>query len=219
MPGFSIEQAHEWRKAKKTNSPVDPKVDSVLKRLQMMLKKRDHFFFIDDSPTMRQYKPEIEEAFYTLGYISKSIDTNGIELTFASNIKDGKIHYNTNAGPLLEVLKTCRYDQDEGFMEDSLGHLVDDVIIRRLPSGGSERRFSFSSKKPISIFILTDGRWGRDQLAACGVEKPIRKLMNEIMERKLNRTQVMIQFIRFGNDEDGIRHLEYLDDFGKAEGW
>ena len=48
---------------------------------------------------------------------------------------------------------------------------------------------------------------------------PIEKLMGRILELGLPRTHVMIQFIRFGDDPDGISHLRYLDNFGKELKW
>ena len=41
------------------------------------------------------------------------------------------------------------------------------------------------------------------------------KHMDEILERRITRTKVMIQFVRFGDDVHGKRRLEYLDNIGR----
>ena len=220
---ITMEQADEWCRARKgSNSATTHETDRILQRLRTQLNDRDFLFFVDDSSTMQQYKQSIESIFYTLGYISKSIDNNGIELAFASKVKDDPpTHKHSHVTPLLHILEACKYDQDGLFMEKSLGDLVDRVIIPRLFPGGTERRLSFSflrKSKPISIFVFTDGCWGADPFAACGVEQPIRKLMKTCQDRQFPRPRVSIQFLRFGDDVNGIKHLQYLDDFGKREG-
>jgi hypothetical protein len=211
-----MQQAHEWRRAMKTNSSADSHVDRIVKRLQGRLTGRDHLFFIDDSSTMCQYAEEILEPFQTLAYIAKGIVSNEIELAFASD--PWKIHKRAHTTPLVDILKSHIYTQHPGFMEDSLERLVE-VIIERLPQGPPRRRRSFLGKKPISIFVFTDGRWGSDTTAASGVENPILKLMKAITDRNLSRTHVMVQFLRFGEDPVGVQHLNYLDEFGKRKKW
>jgi hypothetical protein len=221
-------QAKTYWEALKAGAPVDPQVQQLVNLLKENLNFRDHLFFIDNSQTMGSRAAEVQEAFSVLAYLAKLIDTDGIELAFAS--KPTNVHKHKDTSPLLEHFKYQRWDQIHGMFEHNLGELIDKVILPRLPSAAPSTFFLPSfiqtktrrlsrTKKPVSIFVFTDGRFGEDLHKACGVENTIRRLMNECKERGISRTQVMIQLIRFGDNENGVRFLHYLDDFGRDEGW
>ncbi|ORY67739.1 uncharacterized protein BCR38DRAFT_407683 [Pseudomassariella vexata] len=181
-------EVFEYREAKKGNGNIDGRVANLISKLKKSLGHRDHIFLIDDSPSMCTHAQNVLHAFTVLSYLAKLIDDNGIELVFAS--------------------------------DPSWGGFIDKAIISRLPDADHKlfgAHIPFGSRKPISAIILTDGSWGPRLTQAGGVEKPIKKLMAKIKSLHLNRTQVMIQFLRFGDDEDGQRYLKFLDEFGNDE--
>ncbi len=60
--------------------------------------------------------------------------------------------------------------------------------------------------RPLNLYILTDGVWQ----PYCDAETPIKRLVRTLLQLKLDRAQVGIQFIRFGEDEEGILRMEKL---------
>lgn len=144
---------------------------------------------------------------------------------------------------LVDILKEqCRYERIESVIEDALSDFMDDEIMPRLPpkdhhrgslsaeaagkSPGSvlQRSASASRKRasshstpntsPISLIIFTNGQWGEGKVGG-GVDVAIKRLTDQLEERELKRTQVMVQFLRFGDDESGIRNLEFLAGLGR----
>ncbi|KAH6997700.1 hypothetical protein BKA56DRAFT_6429 [Ilyonectria sp. MPI-CAGE-AT-0026] len=208
-PVFTLEQAHAYRHAKKTNLPVNVEVEQVIARLHSNLKHRDHIFFIDTSETMKDYATECYEAFKAFSYIAKLTDHDGMELCFSSDPK--KIHKEMGTARLLDKFRDQKWDQIA--FEDKFGEFIDNHVIPRLLSKFL-RIMRGISLKDLTIFVFTDGRWGLDEEPAGGVENPIRNLVNKIQQKGLGRTQVSLQFIQFGNDEMGKRYLPYLDNYG-----
>ncbi|KAF7544091.1 hypothetical protein G7Z17_g10225 [Cylindrodendrum hubeiense] len=210
FPELTLEQVRAYRHAKKNKLPVNSEVERVISILSTNFKHRDHMFFIDTSGTMGQHAEESRNAFKDFAYVAKLIDDDGIELCFSSNPQ--KMHRSSHTSNLVTKFSHQQWNQI-GF-EDKFGVFIDKHVIPRL-SSKVPKFIRSPTLKRLSIFVFTDGRWGYDENAAGGVENPIKKLMDEIKHQKLDRTQVMLQFIRFGNDNDGKRFLSYLDDFGK----
>lgn len=60
----------------------------------------------------------------------------------------------------------------------------------------------------MNVYVFTDGAWQ----PRSNLEKLIQKLANTLTALQQPEDQFGIQFIRFGNDPDGIERLERLDD-------
>jgi hypothetical protein len=103
-------------------------------------------------------------------------------------------------------------------METCLDEFVDVIHKRLSPSLGRNILNGFQ-QKPLSIFVCTDGRWAKDEDKAAGVQRPVQRLAEKVQQLKLGRTRVMLQFLRFGDDENGCRYLKYLDDMGEENGF
>lgn len=216
---LSMKDAANYRKAKKMNERVNSRVEKVIQNLIDNLEQRDHLFLIDDTESMKEHSLEIEESFQTLAYIAKSIDPDALELSFVS--KPLAIIKNKHTSPLVNELRQHlrKHVSVKGRIESSLSTLVTEKIMKRLPYPMPFIGHVPTWSKPITIFVFTDGKWGDGIRVGNGLDTPILHLMRKMNNRGLNRTHVMFQFLRFGNDQEGIRHLAHLDSFGKKEKW
>lgn len=216
---LSMQDAADWRKAMKFEGEVSSKVQGLIENLIENLSRRDLLFLIDDTESMKEHSAEIEVAFQTLTYIAKNIDPDDLELSFVSNplhIIKGK-----KTSQLLEELREhlTKHVSVTGRIESSLSTLINEKIMRHLPFSVPFLGQVPPWYKPITIFVFTDGKWGEGVPVGNGLTAPISNLMRQMKRCHLNRTHVMFQFLRFGNDEKGREHLEYLDNFGKKEDW
>lgn len=216
---LTINDILQYREARKDKRDPAPGVHYLVAKLRSNLARRDHVFFVDDTQSMYTHRAELIRAFTAFSYLAKLIDRDGIELIFASNPR--KIWKDSATSRLIDILERHQFVQESGMMEGKLGELVDHIVTDRLPMTIRGHQMNLLPKKEVSIFVLTDGCWHNnlpDLPNAAGVKAPIERLMRIIHDKGLNRTQVMIQFIRFGNDENGKRYLELLDDFGQDTG-
>lgn len=173
---------------------------------------RDFIFYVENSHSMHNHFQQIEKCLQVYAYIIKGIDKNGFEVVFASNPTNVTKH--TTSTSFKELF--CKQDWTQANAEDKFGTFVDEVIMQRLPARWKR---GILRPKKLSVFVLTDGRWGNISSQACGMQRPIQKLIYKMKERgvEAHRTQVSIQFMRFGDEEAGIRYLDYLDQMGKAQ--
>lgn len=216
---LSMQDAADWRKAMKLEGQVNSRVKKVIDDLIENLKGRDLLFLVDDTESMQEHSMKIEVSFQTLAYIAKSIDPNDLELSFVSKPSD--IIKSRKTSFLREEVRQHlrKHTSVKGRIESSLSTLINEKIMRRLPLSLPLFGQFPAWCKPITIFVFTDGKWGEGVPVGNGLTAPISKLMREMKKRGLNRTHVMFQFLRFGNDERGREHLDYLDDFGEEEDW
>lgn len=217
---LSMQEAHEYRKARKSGLKTDPKVERVIQDALGNLKDRDYLFFIDDTDSMKEHSAQVQECFQTLAYIVKAIDPDPDSLGLSFVSKPLPIIRDKNSGPFVRrlVQHLNDYVSVRGRIEDSLSTLVTEVVIKRLPFSlpfvGHVPR-----SRPITVFVFTDGKWGHEVPIGNGLDTPISNLVREMKNRGLNRTHVMFQFLRFGDDEKGREHLLYLDNLGQKENW
>ncbi|KAI8623409.1 hypothetical protein F5Y19DRAFT_468532 [Xylariaceae sp. FL1651] len=212
-----IKKIKEFIEKSQNGQIIDPAVKELLDHIESNLRDRDQFFFIDDSTSMEQHKDLVLMAFKALSFIAKRLDPNKVELAFASEPKRVKRARDTKR--LVKFVEKHEYRHNPFMMEHSLEELFEKHIIKRLPI----RKWGFNlnpiSRKHMSLYIFTDGNWGDAKKGACGVETPVKSLIDEVRHRKLARNQVSLHIVRFGDNENGKRHLDYLDTFGEEEKW
>jgi len=189
----------------------------LVHHLEHNLGNRDQFFFIDDSESMRLEKRTISEGFCALAHIAKRLDPDRVELAFASQPR--KVFKARRTKRLKKLVDRCEYRGDGSMMESRMGDLVNSVIIPHLPYRIFGVNVNIFARKKVSIYIFTDGDWGDEEQHgdACGVERPIKRLIEEMKRRRLDRTEVSLHFVRFGQKENGRKYLEYLDDCGRVD--
>jgi hypothetical protein len=222
-PKIGIAQINQYQLALRNGTPPDPKTADLLDYLEHNYSGRDQFFFIDDSHSMGAHRAAVDAGFRALAFLAKKLDPNRVELAFASRPRSVHRAWRGGLCPerLHRLVARCAYKGEGHLMEDRLGELVDAVIIPRLPY----RKFGINlnrwARKKVSVYVFTDGDWGRvvDSGDACGVERPVKRLIGELRKRGLSRKQVSLHFVRFGERENGGLHLQRLDDFGREDGW
>ncbi|UPK94466.1 hypothetical protein LCI18_005401 [Fusarium solani-melongenae] len=207
-PILTFDQAQEWyRHSKKSWCPVDPRVQDVVEQLGNNVQGRDHIFLVDVSPSMGQHFHEITEKFKILAYLAKRFDPDGVEICFSSEVP---LIHKGDTSKLLRKFNNQKWDQIS--FEDRIGTFIDRIVIPRLSSW--HRKLGLTKPKNLTIFVLTDGKWGEGREGAAGVENPILRLISVILGEGLSRTQVAIQFLRFGDDPNGKQYLKFLDHCG-----
>lgn len=214
---------------RKAHSPIpgvprkrasDPKVDALMDKLKTDISNRDHFFYIDDSTSMREHKSRIRVALEELSTIAVALDPNKVELAFASAPRE-IIKTGWRVEKFLSKLDDNPFRREPDRLPGYFSQFLDDVIIKRLPRPicGFDFNFKarFQGRGPVSIYIFTDGNWGEDASAGGGLEEPLEKLMGERKDRRLMKEYVTFHFVRFGDSGDGKRYLMHLDHLGQKD--
>lgn len=210
---LTIDQCVEDRLACKLNRPRNDKVRSMIDNLRKSLGFRDHLFLIDDSPSMKQHHKDIVQAFTALSYVAKRLDRDGLELAFISSPQI--VTRNKKTTRLIELVQGHSYDSDSELMEDKLGKFLQEAVVSKFPH--LTRYISFFRNTPLTVIVFTDGSWGANQEHAAGVQNPVIDLMQTMRSRGVARTDVTIQFLRFGDDHYGKGYLSYLDKMGQKD--
>ncbi|OTB01839.1 hypothetical protein M426DRAFT_210717 [Hypoxylon sp. CI-4A] len=223
---ITVEEVQRYRSDIKKRRPPNERVAAQLDLLLEKIKGRDQIFLIDDSKSMKtQHREDVSNTFIALSYLAKRIDENDIDVFFTSN--PSRRHHQRRTSKLVNEVE-YNYNRNAGgtsAMEASMSEVIDYIIEEKLPNPhvtlvGIPRIPQFLIKRPrITLFVFTDGLWGNGAASVSGVEKEIRRLINNVKTRNLSRIAVTIQFIRFGDDADAIDRLKYLDTFGKHTDW
>ncbi|KAK0673583.1 hypothetical protein QBC41DRAFT_311103 [Cercophora samala] len=179
---------------------------------------REQVFVLDDSATMYQYKPDVKTTVEALSYMVKGCDNNGVEL-FKISQPEAPIQDASNATTKIvtHLQDLGRPSSQNGHIERSFSLILDKVNLMRAGRWDNIRsrasRSQIDAKQPkVSLWVLTDGMWDDDDEYGCpAIANPIRNLMRKMKENHRDRTDIMIQFIQFGNDPEGTRRLRYLD--------
>lgn len=215
MQELTVDDCVKLRRDTRAKTRQDAAVMSVIQTLKKRLPGRDYLFLIDNSPSMSKHLAEVVHTFTGLATVARHLDRNGIELAFLSSpetmYRRRPFLYHT--GGLMELVEGIKYDHDPALTEHNLGLFIDKAITPKLPDRtGLRSAMGWSTSKAVTLFILTDGAWGVGHAEAAGVQNPINELIKTMSERRAHRPEVAIQFVRVGNDPDGIRYLQYLDD-------
>ncbi len=216
-PQLSMATVRKWksdmkRSGKTSTSPLPDKY--LLKDLE----QRDHVrclydfstptaknlkvFLIDDSRSMGRHWKEVRDVFAHLAYIVKDTDPDGIELLFTMSSDK---HISRRTTPFLAVLDGKR-PQGDSNIRSPLSEVLKEYQERLK---GQKTSLWLRRRQPRrqTLYVFTDGIWQPD----CDVTEIIKHLVDCLKEHNLYREQFGIQFIRFGDDTEGVKRLEHLD--------
>lgn len=169
-------------------------------------------FIIDNSESMKTHILTIKKVVGLHGYILKSLDPTGLDIHYTNSLRK------KNSKKSTQLVKSIDLEPFSGQNTDMKGRLMQifeeyippyDAIVTPMVSRLSTISQNPTSKlkRPISFYILTDGKWqpGND------VASVILEVVDNMIARRLAKERVAIQFIRFGNDSDGIACMDRLD--------
>ncbi|VUC31584.1 unnamed protein product [Clonostachys rosea] len=225
--GVSIDQLISWINVEKTGHnnelPGWKLVQDQLKGrhfcLTSSLWEQDTYnktkiFLIDNSNSMQEYRTELLQWVFGLGYLVKKLDPDRGEIRCTSDLTEiFKFKKATDARNFVSgrfVIgkgSTCN-------MEEALYRVVDNIrrpahMVPRLPY---ITRFGNDPKKT-TLLVFTDGVWNSSREdGVMGADAPIESLIKHMKQSDIGRPNISIQFLRFGSEPVGIRRLESLDD-------
>ncbi|KAI8958702.1 hypothetical protein F5Y11DRAFT_359799 [Daldinia sp. FL1419] len=206
---------------RKPRESIDTEIQGLLKDLEANVPDRHHILFFDDSTTMGKHAQSVEKASLPILHLARRLEGNDVEISFAS--KPRRLHRRWRVKSLVDIIVHHSYRREPGLIESGFGRLVDDVIVPRLPIPilGLKLRLKYRpfTKKPTSIYVFTDGDWGKDLDIDYRVERPIERLNDLLKERKLDKNHVSFHFIRLGDSENGKAYLNHLDSLGWDDNW
>ncbi|CAF3460391.1 unnamed protein product [Fusarium graminearum] len=171
---------------------------------------RRHFIFvIDDSASMQELKSEVLKAVQALIWLVKGIDLTCPEIRFTS--KPSKRYPPTiaaMAGRLYSMDKLASLlrhweKPDEADEECNMRYALDQIFA----DAGI-----VDPKKPTSVLIFTNGKWEGGPIQDPGVEGCITNVIGKMRKKSISNTGFTFQFVSFGDDQDGLDRMTYLDD-------
>jgi hypothetical protein len=165
---------------------------------------RHFIILIDDSESMRIMFGEVLKVVEVFVWLVKDFDSLGVDVRFASNPKKGHtrtfLRPSTEKlmGPVRQLFNKNEADQYCNMKLVLNKIFADDKIV--------------DPKCPTSVLVLTDGVWEGGPIQDSGVEKSISQVIEQMDEKGVSDTDFTFQFVRFGNNLDGLARLKYLDD-------
>jgi hypothetical protein len=163
-------------------------------------------FLIDDAASMQQHSLKVQMVTRICASFLKRYDDNGMDVYFASS----RDRLNSkNVTPLMTRIAghPARGTSDIG---SSLGNLVTEYIDKIEGRHHKSLLHFFNDKppKPYNVYVLTDGIWE----STSDAETPIKDLVATLKHHRRSSSQVGIQFIFFGDNQQAREKLEWLDD-------
>ncbi|KAK6365008.1 uncharacterized protein PV06_04457 [Exophiala oligosperma] len=202
IPHMTISQALFWISCQKYD--MGDMVPREHRKYMNELADRDHVFLIDDAATMKQHWSQVLMLTFIFASFLKRYDDDGMDVYFASS-REGV--NSKNVKPLMTRV-FGHLQRDTSDIGQSLERLVTTYIDK---IDGKQRRSRFrgtKEPKPFCIYVLTDGIWEETSNA----RSPIKRLVDTLKLHRKDPTQVGIQFIFFGSDQQAREKLEWLDD-------
>ena len=154
---------------------------------------------------MRPHREDVLSVVSFLAYLLKDMDDDGLDVRFTQSTE------RKNAGRTSKLLEVVSKVAFKGIsdMRTRLSQILQEHKIKfgtRAPPSGYWYKRPRETQKPLSFYILTDGKWQPNEVGPI-----ILSLVESMKEKKLHKDHVGIQFIRFGQDSKGIDRLNHLD--------
>lgn len=156
---------------------------------------------------MRPHLKEVVDVVSLLGYILKATDDDGLDICFTQSTETKNSGKATKLSDVVEKVAfkgisdmRTRFSQILRNYEDKFG------TTTASSRSWYRRNGSPVPQKPLSFYVLTDGKWDPNEVGPI-----IKSLVKSMRQFKLHKDHVGIQFIRFGQDPNGIARLNHLD--------
>ena len=156
---------------------------------------------------MKAHRNDVFNVVSLLTYMLKDSDPNGLDIGFTQS----RQRVNSGKSTKLSAAASSATYQGVSDMRTRLSHILQEHKNKfgtfSTSSGPWYKRTgSQEAQKPLSFYILTDGKWQPNDVGPV-----IRDLVQTLKSKELPKEHVGIQFIRFGHDEQGIARLNNLD--------
>ena len=151
---------------------------------------------------MRAHRSAVLDVVSLLSYLLKDLDDDGLDVCFTQSTERRN---SGRATKLSEVVGRVAFTGISD-MRTRLSQILQEYKDKFGTSTASSRWWYKRQPKPLSFYVLTDGKWNPNE-----VGPTIKSLVNSMRELKLPKDHVGIQFIRFGQDPNGIARLDHLD--------
>jgi hypothetical protein len=144
----------------------------------------------------------LTKLFVALSYILKTVDPNGLDLSFTIS-REGLTKVKKTSKLVTMVKARSKHLKGTTDMNLKL------TAILEAYKAELEKPKNFYSKPimPRNFYILTNGVWEPN----CDAAGPIKSLVNKLNDLGKGRVQVGIQFISFGDNLDALQRLDILD--------
>ncbi|QIX02121.1 hypothetical protein AMS68_007638 [Peltaster fructicola] len=199
-----LEYKGRRQRYKKPTGWLDPEPTLRYMHKRKILEKRDFIFLYDDSSSMdASHEVSARRTFDAMSCVLDPLDKDGIELYFASDM----LVHREKASKLCDIIADHRH-RGVTDMAVCLNGLLDTCTSRLFKEKSRVRDWMrLWRPKGISIYILTDGNWDLD-----GVRTTIHDCVKRLEAHKMDRRELCISFIAFGDDEQCHRRMQELDD-------
>ncbi|EXJ92077.1 NEK protein kinase [Capronia epimyces CBS 606.96] len=201
---LSVDQLKTWAELTRNQSIFRSKEHKLSYEDELIhqLKSRDHIFVIDDGESMLPYWDGLLSLYADLIYMvkKKHLDPNGSELRFITSDQHKEAKNTTDLVQMVASMQ-CRAKGESNFAAR-----LDKIFVEY-----QQKLTKKASTRPISIYVFTDGVWqgGRQEIM---VGRSIQRMVKFLEQRNYPENMVGIQFIRFGNDAEGMERLRWLDE-------
>lgn len=178
---------------------------------------------MDDSATMSEHWNNVKDVIQALGYLVKESDRDTMDLYFTNSSEEAHCE---DTSTLMSTLDRVTPGSNKCDMKRALGmilekHHPENMKEQEKNTKKQEKKWKpFSSKKKkrkkkekrgVNIYVLTDGVWQERPPPLCGVEKPIKIMVEKLTAHGWLESHVGIEFISFGSHPTGIKRLKRLD--------
>ncbi|KAK7987293.1 hypothetical protein PG988_002281 [Apiospora saccharicola] len=199
LPEITVEDTNAWL-ASKRRYPIQG-----MQEVLQDIKDRDQLFIVDDSKSMAQHKAHLYLTIKALLAFACQIDPDRGEIVFTSDLTKLIRDRLFRGGPEYLARKVLdRFDNGtSGSILTNMDSKLGDILLQLVPVIGM---------KKTSVYVMTDAVWQPSSEPGGGVESTLRNLIGRLTQNRKDRDFVTLQFIRFGDDPEGLKRLKYLDD-------
>ena len=164
-------------------------------------------FIVDNSASMQAHRKEVFDVTSLLIYMLKLKDPDGLDLYFTQSTQ--KVHSGKSSKLSAAVYEAKFKGMSD--MRNRLSRILQEhkskFSTTSNPTAQWYRKAGHpKAQKPLSFYILTDGLWQPNDVGSV-----IENLVDEMRGKGLPKDHVGIQFIQFGEDEQGTARLSHLD--------
>lgn len=166
---------------------------------------------------MQKHIDDVLLFVHCVGYLVKQLDRNGLQVIMTSNPRDPKT-CKTSTEAKDFVKSRFRHGGHQCNMAYALEQALQDVYGSLAQLAPTSKRRSLLNRaihgkaKPFSILVFTDGVWNDIEDGVSGADHPIEECIRMMKEHNVSKSNVAIQFLRFGDEQKGIKRLTFLDD-------